>query len=75
MMDNKCQFIDSCPMFKYFCRAAQIIYSQVYCEGDYESCERLKRRINGQPVPENLLPQGLKLWPDGETPPEEFFLS
>ncbi len=75
MMDQHCQFIDGCPMFKYFCRAAEVIYRQVYCEGDFESCARRKLRLDGQPVPANLLPQGVNLWEEGETPPEKFFLS
>ena len=74
-MSMKCDFIEGCPMFRYFCRSAELIYRHVYCEGDYKTCERFKLRVADQPVPENLLPQGVKLWKDGETPPDEFYIS
>ena len=74
-MGKQCQFIEGCPMFKYFCRAAETIYRQVYCEGDYESCARRNLNLAGQPVPENLLPKGVNLWEEGETPPEQFLFS
>ena len=74
-MSKRCEFIEGCSMVKYFCRAAEIVYKNVYCEGGFKTCARYKTRMAGQPVPENLLPQGITLWPDGETPPEEFYLS
>jgi hypothetical protein len=34
----------------------------MYCQGDYETCERYQLRQQGKPVPENLLPHGGTLW-------------
>lgn len=56
-------------MFQYFCRAAKRVYRELYCEGDYASCERRKLRMAGQPVPHNLLPHGRPLWDPSEKPP------
>jgi len=73
-MSDRCQFADKCPMFKYFDHIAEFVYRQAYCEGDYESCVRRQLRVGGDHVPENLMPQGSKLWPDGGRPPEGFSL-
>jgi len=51
-----------------------VVYRMAYCQGDFENCARRKLRLASQPVPENLGPQGLRLWPDGEQPPEELHL-
>ena len=69
-MNERCNFADNCPMFKYFSRIAELMYRMAYCEGDYEACARRKMRLSGNNVPENLGPQGAKLWADGATPPE-----
>jgi hypothetical protein len=47
-------------------------FRMVYCEGEYEICERRKLRLLGQSIPDSLMPQGTKLWPDGVSPPPEF---
>ncbi len=69
-----CNFVEGCPMFKYFNRIAAVVYRMAYCQGDYENCARRKLRLANQPVPENLGPQGVRLWPDGEQPPDELHL-
>jgi hypothetical protein len=69
-MDEHCQFLDKCPMFKYFNRAAQKVYIQVYCKGNFASCARRRLRLAGEAVPVNLMPHGSKLWKDGAAPPE-----
>lgn len=61
-------------MFRYFDRVAEYVYRVAYCEGDFEGCARRQLRLSGQTVPDNLMPQGTKLWPDGGTPPKEFVL-
>jgi len=75
-METNCNFIEGCPMFKYFSESAEIIYAYFYCKDAYLSCERYKRRMKGEDVPPCLLPQGYHLWdPEKEKPPKEFTLS
>ena len=71
-MEGKCQYIEGCPVYAYFCRAAEMIYRAVYCERSFKECARYHLRMAGETVPINLLPQGTKLWEDGEEPPKEF---
>jgi hypothetical protein len=71
-MEVKCQYIEGCPVYAYFCRAAEMIYRAVYCERSFKECARYRRRTAGEPVPINLLPQGTKLWEDDEEAPKEF---
>lgn len=61
-MASQCEFIEPCPMFKYFNNSAKKVYAQCYCQGNYEMCQRRKLRLAGKPVPENLLPHGGTLW-------------
>jgi hypothetical protein len=68
-METQCQFLKGCPMFKYFRQYAIKVYTELYCEGDYEKCKRRILRLSGQQVPANLLPHGGKLWEDGKAPP------
>lgn len=70
MAQQQCEYIDGCPMFKYFRNVAKRIYSDVYCTGDFQICERRKRRNAGLSVPDNLLPHGGKLWEDDQRPPD-----
>jgi len=67
MSTNACNFIDQCPMFKYFRSSAKKIYMEVYCQGDYTICRRRQLRLAGEPVPENLLPHGGTLWDDTQS--------
>ncbi len=73
-MAQKCNFIEGCPIFRYFSRMSEVVYRMAYCEGDYHTCARHQLRTSGQPVPVNLGPQGTKLWPDGAPPPAELNL-
>lgn len=57
-----CPNLESCPIFKYFRSYAKKAYMRMYCEGDFETCERYQLRLEGQPVPPNLLPHGGTLW-------------
>lgn len=68
-MGETCDYLEGCPMFKYFNRVARRVYGDMYCKGDYARCERRKLRLAGRPVPENLLPYGGKLWDDNGSPP------
>ncbi len=69
-MSQSCEYIDGCPMFKYFRAIAKKIYMELYCEGDFETCQRRQLRIAGKPVPGSLLPYGGHLWKEGDRPPE-----
>jgi len=66
-MAQSCEFVEECPIYKYFRVQARHVFMQLYCEGDFASCERRKLRLAGRPVPKNLLPHGGLLWQDGET--------
>lgn len=68
-MDKECEYLEGCPMFRYFKRSAQRVYTQMYCQGNYARCERRKLRVTNQPVPESLLPFGGKLWDEHRTRP------
>ena len=68
-MPRSCQFVEACPMFKYFKRFAQKVYLSMYCEGYFADCKRRELRLAGKPVPETLLPNGSTLW-NTEMPPE-----
>ncbi len=57
-------------MFKYFRRVAERVYREFFCEANYETCVRRQQRLQGKPVPANLLPHGGKLWDDDTKPPE-----
>lgn len=70
MHQQACHFIEGCPIYKYFRQSAKRVYMNMYCEGNYETCARFTLRKAGQPVPDNLLPHGGKLWEDGQQPPE-----
>jgi hypothetical protein len=57
-----CPHLETCPIFKYFRSSAKKAYLRMYCQGDFETCERFQLRAAGQPVPPNLLPHGGTLW-------------
>jgi hypothetical protein len=69
-MAGQCEYVEGCPMFKYFRSIAKKVYAEIYCLGDYEVCRRRQLRQAGEPVPQNLLPHGGKLWDDDQKPPD-----
>ncbi len=71
-MADQCEYIEACPMFKYFRDYTKKVYARVYCQGKFGACERRKLRQQEQQVPQNLLPHGGKLWDDDQTPPDGF---
>jgi hypothetical protein len=71
-MARQCEFVEGCPMFKYFRAGARRIYLEIFCQGDFEVCHRRRRRLAGEPVPRNLLPHGGTLWAEKDSPPEGF---
>jgi hypothetical protein len=66
---SRCEFIDVCQLFAHLCRIRDTVYRQAYCEGDYRACERRALRLLGHDTPDDLLPNGLKLHPDGSALP------
>jgi len=73
-VDQGCEYLEKCPMFRYFGAVAKYVYQRIYCQGNPGICARRKLRLEGKPVPENLMPQGTKMWPDNEDPPPGFRL-
>ena len=69
-MSQECEYIQGCPMFRYFCKIAQKVYVEVYCQGYFDVCARRQLRTSGKPVPDNLLPHGGTLWNDEDSPPK-----
>ena len=67
-MNDNCEFIDQCPIFRYFNRVAQLLYRKAYCQNEYESCARHIRYVADQPVPDYLMPQGHHLWSEDAPP-------
>ncbi len=59
-----CSHVSSCPLFSLFTLKASLSVWQIhYCNGQFETCERLKLARQGQRVPPNLLPNGKSLDP------------
>jgi len=57
-----CTHVESCPLFRVFnMRATLGIWKAMYCEGNFESCARLKLTLAGKVAPLNLLPNGKRL--------------
>ncbi len=59
---SRCPYLKSCPIFQYFQREAEKVYTKMYCLADYEKCKRHQLKITGAKVPDNLLPYGGTLW-------------
>ncbi len=71
-MPADCEFLEKCPMFRYFRASAKKVYQEMYCQGDFSRCERRKLRLAGRTVPDNLLPFGGWLWDDDAQPPDQW---
>jgi hypothetical protein len=57
-----CERITACPMFAVFSRKATLgVWRTLYCESNFEACERLKLFHAGQTAPVNMLPNGRML--------------
>ncbi|MEW5849810.1 MAG: hypothetical protein AB2A00_13410 [Myxococcota bacterium] len=62
MSDRKCSHMDNCGMYALFNYSATLqVWKINYCTADYERCERYKRSLEGRPVPQNLMPNGVLL--------------
>jgi len=57
-----CVRMDACPMFALFSQKATLsVWKVLYCESNFDACERLKLFNANQIVPPNLLPNGRML--------------
>lgn len=57
---SDCEFLAKCPVWaKFSTDTIKAIWIKNYCQGDKQDrCERKRRAAAGEPVPENLLPNG-----------------
>lgn len=57
-----CSHKTSCGMFPVISLSSALkIWQTFYCDGKYETCERYRRSVAGEPVPRTLLPNGKML--------------
>jgi hypothetical protein len=57
-----CSHVSSCPLFAHFKMKSSLkVWQDVYCNGQYQTCERYKLASSGTRVPPNLLPNGKSL--------------
>lgn len=63
-----CTHKESCALFPVISLSSALkIWQTFYCDGNYETCERYKLSLAGQPVAASLLPNG-KLLDVGDAP-------
>lgn len=61
-MTRDCPHLGSCPMYDLLKLAGTLKTWQVrYCQADYEACARHQLSRKGEPVPQNLMPNGALL--------------
>ncbi len=65
----RCEFYQECTLFAHLCKSRDKVYRTAYCEGDYESCERRNLRLQGIAAPDELMPSGYRMQPDGTAYP------
>lgn len=62
----KCPNMVRCRLFPRFAGSPTLrVLQTMFCEGDFERCERFKTNKAAMPVPDTLLPNGRSLGPDG----------
>ena len=58
----ECERVAACPMFALFSRKATLgVWKSLYCDSNFDDCERLRMFRAGQVAPLNLLPNGRML--------------
>lgn len=51
--------MEKCPIYGHFIlESTKEAIIGLYCRGDFQRCARKKLKDLGQPVPENLMPNG-----------------
>ena len=59
IMSQTCKWYQMCPMKFFYDRGKLSKYwIDLYCKGDWESCERFRMEENNIPHPDNMLPDG-----------------
>jgi hypothetical protein len=59
---KRCSHLASCELFpKFAMRGSLKVWTAFFCEGNFENCVRYQRALCGQPVAQNLLPNGKEL--------------
>lgn len=57
-----CPYVETCELYPLFrLRASMKTWQIRYCESDHSVCERFRRSERGEPVPPELLPNGMTL--------------
>lgn len=64
-----CEFLEVCGLFAHLCQSRNKVYRQAFCLDDFTGCERRKLRRRGIEMPDDLLPHGYRLQPDGSAYP------
>lgn len=57
--DQGCQFREHCPVYVEFPGYQKPLYVTMYCTDHVELCARHRLRMQGQPIPPDLAPNGL----------------
>lgn len=65
----RCEFAESCALFGHLVEDPDDVYRAAYCEGNFKACERYKLRLRGVIAPDDLMPFGYQMWPDGTAYP------
>ncbi len=55
-MSDQCDYIEQCPIVKYFNEQSWDMMLKRYCLGDFHKCYRFQRRQKGEPVAEHNMP-------------------
>ena len=58
-MEKTCEHMAKCPIYTLFrSKSTKDVFITLYCQGQYQNCERKKLKDKGETVPEHLLPNG-----------------
>lgn len=61
-MTKDCPYCITCPTYECFrLELSRNVFVTQYCRGNFNKCERKRTRERGEPVPDNLLPNGFFL--------------
>jgi hypothetical protein len=65
----RCEFAGSCALFEHLVQSRDDVYRAAYCDGNFKACERYKLRLRGVIAPDDLMPFGYQMQPDGSAYP------
>ncbi len=58
---RKCPNLNRCPAFRLLQLQAREVFTELYCEAEYERCARYASASRGERVSDNLMPHGVML--------------